>query len=114
MSSENRTLTLPTLAWEIIRLMVQQAGWATTHKDILIAANLDDRIALPPKPKPGADGKLDPAEDKAWCEAPATIELMAKECAAITKCIQGALARGAFGGNKTSKAILEAFLPKED
>lgn len=112
-SASNKKITLPAIAWEIVRIMVQQPGWATTNKDIVVAGNLDDRIALPEKPKPGDDGKIDPADDKAWSEQPVELELMAKEIACISKCVKHHVEKGALGGSKSNARIVAEFLPEE-
>lgn len=112
-NASNRAITLPAIAWQIILMMLQQPGWASTPRDIFVAGHLDEKLVLPAKPKPEKDGKLDPKKDAAWCAKPVKFELMGKEIDVIAKCVKKAIEATNVGAGRTAKQIVEAFLPDE-
>lgn len=111
----NKTVTLPAIGWEIIRALLRDAGWCTTPRDIFIAGSIDTNLdtALPEKPKPGKDGKIDPKKDDAWSEKPVKVELMGKEIDVIAKALKAAVARGGMGAGKLAVQLVKEFLPEE-
>ena len=109
----NKTITLPAIAWAVILQILQMPGWANTPRDIYVAGSLDGKLLLPVKPKPNAEGRIDPAKDQAWSDKKVTFQLMAKEYDCIAKAIKAAIEKTNVGAGKTAKAVVEAFLPDE-
>lgn len=112
--SSNKTIVLPAIAWEVVRILLQQPGWANTPRDIFVAGSLDDKLNLPKKPAAEPKtGRPDPAKDEAWSKKPISFQLMAKEFDCIAKCVRSNIEKTNVGAGKTAKALVEAFLPEE-
>jgi hypothetical protein len=112
MKRTNRKVTMPTACWNMLRNVIGQPGWATTDKLVVqsggLALKMDEddgviKIAPPPK-------MLTPTTEKAWAEKSVTGELDSQEQNAIEKCLRFHIEKGAFGGNRYSKQLIEEFL----
>lgn len=115
MKDTNQTLTMPAIAWHVLTILLNQAGWATTPKEIYVTGCLleSDKMKLPKAPEPDKAGKIDKAKDEAWSKKPFTVALMAKEIEVCMKCLKKAIEGAQFGPGKASKALVETFLAEE-
>lgn len=106
-----KAIALPAITWEVLRLMLDQPGWATTNREIITSCDLQDAIeaALPPKPTP----PITPDADRAWSDKVVEIGFAPKEFAVLEKCARATIARGAVGGGKGGRAFVRAFWPEE-
>jgi hypothetical protein len=106
----NRGITLPAVAWKMLKEVLNSGGWATTPRLITVAGRMDaeDRITLPEIPKP-----LTKEADEAWCKKPISIELSAREIETCTTCVRHFIEKGAFGANKWSHALITEFIGDE-